>query len=885
MSDAVPRRMSHEELARCRDCVGCARDAGIYTCTADGVVTSLDSVAARVLGIEADAATDSSVADAVALFGEEEAALLAQVLSEGEQRALVSRIWIPSGAERLVVRDLVPDAEGAPASIVVSVRRVRERHSEAWQTAEVSRRLVENAREMVVVIDLPGRVTYVNKAAAQGIGYAVEELIGKPVIETIAPEYHADIRRRLRQRQTADATPSSYHSVLLRKDGSKLPVDVDSSPLISGGRAIGIFVRMRDVSEHQRIVNALRESEEKYRTLVDISPAGVFLETTDGEILDCNASACRLMGYTKEELIGLNATDIVPAEIAEKLAGMSAEELADGDTVISSASRRKDGSVFPTEVTVRLVTIGSARRALVYMHDLTRHAEAERALRESEEKYRLVVENANEAIVVVQDGLLHFANQSALDLTGFSKEEWLSTDYLQCIHSADQPAVEEFHARLLSGEEPGARIAVRTVAADGREKWVELGGVRVTWNGAPAALCFLTDITDRRQLEGQLVQSQKMEAIGRLAGGIAHDFNNLLTIINGYTRLMRQQLVAESAFRGHVDEIAKAAASAAELTARLLAFSRKGVVNPVVLDVNGALTNVRQLLDRIIGEDIELSIAFDKALPNVTADPGQIEQIVMNLVTNARDAMPDGGVISVSTSLVRVRDRYAPELPPEPGDYVVIAVSDTGHGMDERTRELIFEPFFTTKKESGTGLGLATVYSIVRQHGGAIRCQSAPGEGTTFRVYLPAVALPADHVPDGLVENDVRGGDETVLLAEDDESILALTAHALREKGYTVLPARTAEEALVLDEEHEGPIQLLLTDVVMPGQNGKQLADAVTARRPGISVIFTSGYTDNVVVRRGVKESGSAFLRKPYDLPVLLRKVREVLDHRAKADA
>jgi len=395
---------------------------------------------------------------------------------------------------------------------------------------------------------------------------------------------------------------------------------------------------------------------------------------------------------------------------------------------------------------------------------------------------------------------------------------------------------------------------------------------------------FVRDVTEQRRLQQQLVQAQKMEAVGRLAGGIAHDFNNLLTAILGSADLALDSLTAGVPEREEIEEIRKAALRAADLTRQLLAFSRQQVIAPTVLNPNDVVATVDKLLRRLLGEDVELRVVLASDLAAVKVDPSQLEQVVLNLAVNARDAMPNGGKLTIETQNVELDQEYVRgHLSAQPGSYVMLAVSDTGVGMDAATQARIFEPFFTTKeKGKGTGLGLATVYGIVKQSGGWIWVYSEPGHGTTFKVYFPRVAeVAAPAAPTPAPPASVRGS-ETVLLVEDEEMILKLVHKVLQANGYTVLVAASGGDAERVAGQHDGPIHLLMTDVVLPGLNGREVARRLEATRPGIRVLYLSGYTDDAIVHHGVLEPGVAFLQKPFSPTVLGRKVREVLDSPAK---
>jgi len=384
---------------------------------------------------------------------------------------------------------------------------------------------------------------------------------------------------------------------------------------------------------------------------------------------------------------------------------------------------------------------------------------------------------------------------------------------------------------------------------------------------------------ERQQLEVQLRQAQKMEAVGRLAGGVAHDFNNLLNVIMGYGELLLERLAEDDPSRSKIVEIRSAAERAASLTRQLLAFSRNQVIQPRILDLNVLLAEMEKMLRRLIGEDVELSTRRPQGLDRVKADPGQIEQILMNLVVNARDAMPDGGKLAIEVANVDLDDAFVRSHPgSRPGRFVIIEVSDSGMGMDAEVQSHIFEPFFTTKEAGkGTGLGLATVYGIVKQNDGYIEVESAPGRGATFRVYLPRVEAPAEKARPEATGEPPRGT-ETILVVEDEPVVRGLIQEILTEYGYTVLVAGDVDEAEQACERHPGTIHLLMTDVVLPKANGREVAIRVARQRPEVKVLYTSGYTDSTVVRQGIMERGAAFLQKPFPLTTLARKVREVLD-------
>ena len=513
------------------------------------------------------------------------------------------------------------------------------------------------------------------------------------------------------------------------------------------------------------------------------------------------------------------------------------------------------------------------------------------ALHQSEKKYRQLWETSTDAVIFMDtDRRIRFANPAIADVFGYAPEEVIGRDIAML-----QPE------RLRQGHRDGVTRYMRTgvkkvnwratelvgLRKDGTEVPIEIAFSDMQMDGKHWFVGFMRDITERKkaeealhQSEERLRQSQKMEAIGMLAGGIAHDFNNLLTAITGYSELLLGQMQPDSRARKNAEGIRKAAFRAASLTQQLLAFSRRQILTSKVLNLNAVVMDLEPMLRRLIGEDIEIKIVPGSALGQVQADLSQIEQIVLNLVVNARDAMPKGGRLTIETANVEWDETYAGRHETfQPGSYVLVAVSDTGCGMDEPTRSRIFEPFFTTKEPGkGTGLGLATVYGIVKQSDGYVWVYSEPGQGSVFKIYLPRLK----HVSDKGSTEAGRAlpprGTETILLVEDEEFVRTLVGDIFEENGYTVLRASHSDEAFRISGQHEGPIHLMVTDVVLPGMSGRELAERLASSRPKMKVLYISGYTDDAVVRHGVLAESVAFLQKPFTPEVLLRKVREVLE-------
>ena len=529
----------------------------------------------------------------------------------------------------------------------------------------------------------------------------------------------------------------------------------------------------------------------------------------------------------------------------------------------------------------RLVRLGPA------LLEALERARQREALRTQERLLRQIID-ANPSLIFVKDwnGRFVLVNQATAQVYGTTVESLVGKTDADFNPNVDEIAHFLRHDRdVMSSGQP--RIIAEepvTNPTTGDTRWFQTIKVplRSPAEGTATLLGVATEITERKRLEEQLLQSQKMEAVGQLAGGVAHDFNNILTAIVGYTDLLAAELASNVRQLEDLEEIRKAARRAAALTRQLLAFSRKQVLEPRIIDVNSVVLNLDKMLRSLISENIELKTDLADNLGAARADPNQIEQVIMNLAINARDAMPDGGTVTIETRNVTLDDAYAAQhVSVIPGEYVMLAVSDTGCGMDAKTQSRIFEPFFTTKPAGrGTGLGLSTVYGIVKQTGGNIWLYSEPGKGTTFKIYLPAIAALPEDIGKVAPAEASRRGAGTVLVVEDDEQLRRLTHRALDAQGYTVLVADRGATALDIARRHKGEIDLLLTDVIMPDTNGRKLAETIQAARPGMRVLYMSGYPDGAIASHGMLEPGVAYLAKPFTTEAITRRVREVLEAR-----
>jgi len=636
--------------------------------------------------------------------------------------------------------------------------------------------------------------------------------------------------------------------------------------------------------EKTRAEAALAASERRFRALVENSADGSALVTADGTYVYSSPASHGVLGYTPKELAGCNLFELIHSADLKGAREMFTQLLREPGRVLAGHFRfqHKNGSWRWVQVVGKNMLPDPSVGAIVINYlDVTESKRADDELAASEERFRKAFNASPEPMTISHwpEGRYVDCNESFLRITGYRREEVIDRTDIEVRFwpkPEDRARCKQFleeHGRIID-------LEVLFGAKSGEERTGLFSAEVIEIRGEQCVLTVMKDITERRSLEEQLRLSQKMEAVGLLAGGVAHDFNNLLTVILGYGILLLKDLGLEDPRRAPLEGIRQAADRAAALTHQLLAFSRRQVLAPRLLDLNGVVADMDKMLRRLIGEHIELSTVLAPELGRVKADPGQIEQVIMNLVVNARDAMPVGGKLTIETADVELDEAYGRRHPVgAPGPHVMLAVSDTGHGMDEETRARVFEPFFTTKeKGKGTGLGLAVVYGIVKQSGGSIQIYSEPGLGTTFKVYLPK-AEAASEKPEGITGNKrSRRATETVLLVEDEAAVRSLLRDILESNGYVVLEASRAEEALEASEQHGGLIQLLLTDVVMPDIGGRKLADRLKTSRPEARVLYMSGYTDIAIVQHGLLEPGVAFLQKPFTPEALSRKVREVLD-------
>ena len=610
---------------------------------------------------------------------------------------------------------------------------------------------------------------------------------------------------------------------------------------------------------------------------------GISILGPEGDHVYANSAFARMMGFENAgAMLGKPWREIYDAQDVGLLEDDVRESLKQSGKWSGQVSlRRQDDKRIPLEMTLTAIPQGGV---VCVARDISERLTAERARSETEAKYKMFVEQVAAVSYIAEVGLHGewlYVSPQVEAIFGYPQEEWLagSENWIRFVPAEDHPLIEAAEENCSQGKRFQAEY--RLTRKDGRVIWVSDTAVVVPGSEShPLMEGIIVDITERRLLENQLQQARRMEAVGRLAGGVAHDFNNLLTIIKGYVELALNRCVGQTELQGNIQHIADASERAVTLVRQLLAFSRKQVLKPKLLDLNTIVLNMDKLLRRLMSENIEMKTQVGKNIGAVKADPSQIEQVILNLIVNARDAMPEGGKLLIETSNVELNSKFAPDQAVVPGTYVMLSVTDTGVGMSADTLAHIFEPFYTTKESNrGTGLGLSTVYGIVKQSGGHVSVYSEQGKGTTFKVYLPQVEDPLHPAPTAQAPDSASGkGNETILLVEDEPAVRELTRMVLSERGYAVLEAQNAEDAVRLAMKHAAGIHLLLTDVVMPGMSGHDLAKQLTAQHPNLRVLYMSGYTYNVFAETGTLEDGLSFLQKPFTPKALTQKVREALD-------
>jgi len=885
LQDAYDEAARHSQ-ERYRALVEAATDA-VVSAGDSGRIVLFNAAAERIFGYTASE-----------VFGREAWVLAAPEVTERLRANLVR--FLATGETEIVGQTVELQArrksgELFPAELSLSVTKEEGRpvftgfirditgRKRAEEELRLQSAALEAAANAIVITGRDGAIIWANQAFSRLTGWGPRECLGQNTRILKSGHHERSFYQELWQTILSGRVWQG-EMVNRRKDGSLYFEEQTITPVRSDRGGITHFIGIKvDIGGRKTAQEALLRSERRYRALAEAAHDDIFIVDREGRVQYVNTAAAGRLGRPPEEIAGKRLEELFPPAIAARFRDSVAQVFASGaDRYAEEPARYGEREVWIGTWLVPLESGGEVESVMGVSRDITDRVRAEQALRASEERYRLLFErNLAGVFRTSLDGRILECNDAFARIYGYANRGEIvarNASELYPTPEARRLLIERLRERdtLLDFELQGRR-------RDGSLLWALVNASLLREGGEAGAFVIegtAFDITDRKRLERQLRQAQKMEAIGQLAGGVAHDFNNLLGVIGGHTELALKRLGLEDPLRRHLDEIRQAGDRAAGLTRQLLAFSRKQIVEPTLLDLNEVVRGLAGMLGRLIPEDIQLVTVLGAEPALVSADRGQVEQVMMNLVVNARDAMPQGGRLAIETGHAALDEAYCREHEgARPGPHVMLAVSDTGIGMDAETRSHVFEPFFTTKEPGkGTGLGLATVYGIVKQAGGSIWVYSEPGQGTTFKVYLPRAEEGAGLARPAAAPGETPRGTETILLVEDEETLRTLTREVLEALGYTVLEARHGVEALELSEGRQGRIDLLLTDVVMPHMSGRELAERLLASRPETRALFISGYTDDAAVRHRLVESPLAFLQKPFTADALARKVRGVLD-------
>jgi PAS domain S-box-containing protein len=765
-------------------------------------------------------------------------------------------------------------------------RQVAARTYALGESEERYRLLVETSSEGVVVVQ-DDIVAFANPSACKMLGLDPERPGGTPLESVVDEAEREELLEACRLTAGTDNAPPLAFRSADTGDGIRW-LNGQAARLIWNGKPATLLL-VSDVTEHRRKEDELEQSHRRFENAFQNSPVAMLLTTLEnGTLLEANSVFERMTGFRRDEVIGRSLLDIGIWVSEEERQEFTTAVIAQGRvTDYELVFRRRDGQLRLARVSAQLTTFNQQPSVITAAEDVTEQRLAQAALRASERRYTALFHSAPLGIVIADDaGQIVETNAALQVLLNAGERQLHKTRLDQWVHPDDQDFFRRTFGAVDTLRSEGRHGELRLRRASGETLWGELDAfprVLVRESG-PGVIVFVRDVSDRKRqeaerqrLEEHLRQQQKMEQIGTLAGGVAHDFNNILSVILGYTEIALQDLEPDSHLRPDMMEVHRAAERARDLTQQLLAFSRRQTLEMRVLGLNEVIDDGINMLRRLMGEHIQVHVQLDEHLPPIRGDFSQLQQVLMNLAANSRDAVVDAGDVFITTSSTEVDAGVdTEEVGLIPGAYAVLTFRDTGHGMDATTLARVFEPFYTTKRDGrGTGLGLATVFGIVKQHRGWIKVESRPGLGATFRIYLP--------VAQGALERYIEepplspaGGTETVLVAEDDEAVRRLVAGILSKGGYTVHAPETPEACVAFVDARKGPLDLLLTDVVMPGMNGRELYKEVAKRLPGLKVLYMSGYAGDVVSEGD--DFGRYFIRKPFSAVALLAKVRGILD-------
>jgi PAS domain S-box-containing protein len=747
---------------------------------------------------------------------------------------------------------------------------------------------VNASGEAILMTDRRGIITFVNPEFVRLYGYTAEEVVGRATPRLLKSDRTSDDACRSLWQRLTNGEVIREEVVNQTKAGTLVDIEFSANAIRDGRNAIvGFLVVQRDVTARKRTEAAIQQSEARYRTLAEAAHDNIFIIGLDGRFEYMNAAASALFHKQPNNIVGQRVRDCFPPDVT---ATIEAEVRQVNETraplYVEQAMTFPDGETWQS---AWLAPIVDQHQQVTAVMGISRDITQRRALASLLERHNTLLNAIIESSpigIAVLDGPSFVCNVVNPAIERFIPEQRMRGLRFTDVWPGNVVALARMFEQVLASGNPAECVGDR-LHGPSQGNHSGCSSVTVTasrlvlpGNAIPSVLVLVTDTTAQNQLEAEFFQAQKMEAVGRLAGGIAHDFNNLLTSILGYSELLTDSMAATDQRRQDLGEIQRAAQSAATLTRQLLTFSRRQLAEPTIIDLNTIIVQFDKILRRTIGEDVDVTLRLEPALDRVKIDAGQLEQVLMNLSVNARDAMPRGGHLTIETANVEIqKDCRLRQLQIPPGNYVTVAIIDTGIGMSEDVQSHLFEPFFTTKEFGhGTGLGLSTVFGIVKQHCGYIDVVSEVNRGTTITVYLPQVERHNPVTMELAPDVPRPTGHETILIAEDNDALRALAAKTLASCGYDTIVARDAREAMRLSHERRGPIHLLLTDVVMPGPDGLELARQLTSVRPDTRVLYMSGYTDGMMSDHGLPHPGALFLQKPFSREVLARKVREVLD-------
>lgn len=888
--DITARKQANETCSLLSSIVESSDDA-IIGKTLDGIIVSWNRGAAELYGYAGEEVIGRPVALLEPPDRMGETGAIIDKLCRGERIRRFETERVDKDGRRISVALTVSpmyDAEGWISGASAIARDITDliASRKALQESEERYRLLFDLTPIPMFVHDAQTHAFlaVNEEMVRHYGYSRQELLSMTLKDIRPDEEYERLRRWL---SVFSGKPEAFINAGCwkhrKKDGSLIEVEIFAHTVTFNGRQAFLVVA-NDITERRSAEDALRASEERYRSLVAATSSVVWTSNAEGLVESLPPSWGNYTGQSPEESRGLGWVKAIHPDDRQQV--LEAWRQARANRSLYEAQGRiwhapsQRYRYFVNRGVPILNDDGSVREWVGSLDDMEDGMKAEEALRASEVRYRELFENANDVIYTSDlQGNFTSANKAAERITGYTREEILSKNLSDVVSPEYLEVPGRTLKRKLEGQE-STFYDLEIVAKDGRRIALEMNTRLIYQGDEPVAVQGIgRDVTERHKLEQQFRMAQKMEAVGLLAGGIAHDFNNMLSVIIGRGELMLDGADLPPELRTSIEEILKAGKRAAALTRQLLAFSRRQVMEPKTLDLNLVVADMEKLLRRLLGEDIELAACLEPHLGHVKADLGQIEQVIMNLAVNARDAMPGGGKLTIGTSNADLDGHYPGQShAQQAGPYVLLSVTDTGTGMPPEVLQRVFEPFFTTKeKGKGTGLGLATVYGIVKQSGGYIWVYSEPGRGSTFKVYLPRVQPPEEALAPVPVLPDLPRGSETVLLVEDELGLRQVARQFLTYCGYTTLEAGDAEEALRLARGYHGAIHLLLTDVVLPHMSGPQVAQCLRAEVPGLKVLYMSGYADDAVRNHGVIEPGAAFLQKPFTRGTLARKLREVL--------